>query len=43
MGVIQLGGEVGCMINEGPWIFVGVPNVVKVELRQNTFQFLVLS
>ncbi|KAJ9164130.1 hypothetical protein P3X46_023743 [Hevea brasiliensis] len=29
MGVIQLGGEVGCMINEDPWIFVGVPNVVK--------------
>lgn len=31
MGVINLGGEVGCMINEGPWIFVGVPNVVKVN------------
>ncbi|KAH7557561.1 hypothetical protein JRO89_XS11G0181000 [Xanthoceras sorbifolium] len=29
MGVINLGGEVGCMINEGPWIFVGIPNVVK--------------
>ncbi|KDP22336.1 hypothetical protein JCGZ_26167 [Jatropha curcas] len=29
MGVVQLGGEVGCMISEGPWIFVGVPNVVK--------------
>ncbi|KAL9335716.1 hypothetical protein Peur_072897 [Populus x canadensis] len=28
-GVINLGGEVGCMISEGPWIFVGLPNVVK--------------
>jgi hypothetical protein len=30
-GVINLGGEVGCMISEGPWIFVGLPNVVKVR------------
>ncbi|XP_044506546.1 zinc finger CCCH domain-containing protein 48-like [Mangifera indica] len=29
MGVVNLGGELGCMINEGPWIFVGQPNVVK--------------
>ncbi|CAI0404111.1 unnamed protein product [Linum tenue] len=29
MGVINLGGEVGCMITEGPWIFVGIPNLVK--------------
>ncbi|KAG5230614.1 hypothetical protein OIU77_007239 [Salix suchowensis] len=29
MGVINVGGEVGCMISEGPWIFVGTPNVVK--------------
>ncbi|GAB2265276.1 hypothetical protein Dimus_000343 [Dionaea muscipula] len=28
-GVITLGGEVGCMISEGPWIFVGIPNMVK--------------
>ncbi|KAK9994407.1 hypothetical protein SO802_024110 [Lithocarpus litseifolius] len=27
--VIQLGGEVGCMINEGHWVFVGIPNAVK--------------
>lgn len=30
-GVINLGGEVGCMLSEGPWVFVGVPNVVKVR------------
>lgn len=24
-----MGGEVGCMISEGPWIFIGVPNAVK--------------
>ncbi|KAL6131968.1 hypothetical protein ACLB2K_070340 [Fragaria x ananassa] len=29
LGVINLGGEVGCMISEGPWIFVGIPNAVK--------------
>ncbi|KAK8474769.1 hypothetical protein V6N13_077435 [Hibiscus sabdariffa] len=28
--VINLGGEVGCMIGEGPWLFVGIPNAVKV-------------
>ncbi|KAH9647291.1 zinc finger CCCH domain-containing protein 48 [Citrus sinensis] len=28
-GVINLGGEVGCMISEGPWIFIGVTNFVK--------------
>lgn len=28
-GVINLGGEVGCMLSEGPWIFVGLPNIVK--------------
>ncbi|KAK9914215.1 hypothetical protein M0R45_038006 [Rubus argutus] len=26
LGVINLGGEVGCMISNGPWIFVGIPN-----------------
>ncbi|CAN1180630.1 Zinc finger CCCH domain-containing protein 48 [Linum perenne] len=29
MGVINVGGEVGCMITEGPWLFVGLPNLVK--------------
>lgn len=23
-------GEVGCLLSEGPWVFVGVPNAVKV-------------
>ncbi|KAE8665509.1 Zinc finger CCCH domain-containing protein 63 [Hibiscus syriacus] len=32
-GVINLGGEVGCMIGEGPWLFVGIPNDVKVSFR----------
>lgn len=27
--VINLGGEVGCVIHEGHWVFVGVPNAVK--------------
>lgn len=29
MHIINLGGEVGCMISEGPWVFVGMPNFVK--------------
>uniref|UniRef100_A0A2N9IQ39 C3H1-type domain-containing protein n=1 Tax=Fagus sylvatica TaxID=28930 RepID=A0A2N9IQ39_FAGSY len=28
--VINLGGEVGSVCSEGPWVFVGMPNVVKV-------------
>jgi hypothetical protein len=29
-GLISLGGVFGCVISEGPWVFVGLPNVVKV-------------
>jgi WD40 repeat protein len=29
-GVITMGREVGCMISEGPWLFVGIPDAVKV-------------
>ncbi|KAI8530431.1 hypothetical protein RHMOL_Rhmol11G0057600 [Rhododendron molle] len=35
-GVINLGGEVGCMLNEGPWVFVGAPNVVKAWNTQTS-------
>ncbi|XP_030965065.1 zinc finger CCCH domain-containing protein 48-like isoform X2 [Quercus lobata] len=28
--VINLGGKVGSVCSEGPWLFVGMPNVVKV-------------
>ncbi|XP_028207998.1 zinc finger CCCH domain-containing protein 48-like isoform X2 [Glycine soja] len=35
VGVINLGGEVGCMISEGPWVFVGIPNFVKAWNTQN--------
>ncbi|KAJ7970028.1 Zinc finger CCCH domain-containing protein [Quillaja saponaria] len=34
--VINLGGEVGCMISEGPWVFVGIPNVVKAWNTQTS-------
>ena len=34
-GVINLGGEVGCMISDGSRLFVGVPNVVKAWHTQN--------
>ncbi|GLT36013.1 hypothetical protein SLA2020_104180 [Shorea laevis] len=29
VGAVNLGGEVGCIISEGPWLFVGMPNFVK--------------
>lgn len=29
VAALPVGGEVGCIINEGPWLFVGVPNFVK--------------
>ncbi|XP_057951700.1 zinc finger CCCH domain-containing protein 48 isoform X2 [Malania oleifera] len=35
VGVLNLGGEVGCMISEGPWIFVGLPNFVKAWNTQS--------
>ncbi|XP_021296555.1 zinc finger CCCH domain-containing protein 48-like [Herrania umbratica] len=38
MGVINLGGEVGCMISEGPWLFVGIPNVVKAWNTQTNYE-----
>ncbi|KAK8627911.1 hypothetical protein V6N13_135508 [Hibiscus sabdariffa] len=42
MDVLNLGGEVGCMISEGPWLFVSIPNVVKAWNTQ-TNQELSLS
>nr|QEX51168.1 zinc finger CCCH domain-containing protein 17-like isoform X1 [Cymbidium ensifolium]QEX51178.1 zinc finger CCCH domain-containing protein 17-like isoform X4 [Cymbidium ensifolium] len=35
-GVINLGGEIGCMIGEGPWVFVGIPDAVKAWNTQNS-------
>ncbi|OMO83988.1 Zinc finger, CCCH-type [Corchorus capsularis] len=29
VGVANVGGEVGCMFSEGPWVFVGIPDAVK--------------
>ena len=29
--VVNLGAEVGSLTSEGPWVFVGVPNAVKVR------------
>lgn len=29
--VLNLGAEVGCVITEGPWLLVGMPNLVKVS------------
>ncbi|MBA0689983.1 hypothetical protein Goari_007684 [Gossypium aridum] len=38
-GVINLGGEVGCMISEGLWLFVGIPNAVKAWNTQTNQEF----
>ncbi|KAK2366917.1 zinc finger CCCH domain-containing protein [Trifolium repens] len=38
IAVINLGGEVGCMISEGPWLFVGIPNFVKAWNTQNSME-----
>ncbi|KNA11612.1 hypothetical protein SOVF_133470 [Spinacia oleracea] len=29
VSAVPLGGEIGCMISEGPWVFIGLPNMVK--------------
>lgn len=34
-GVYNLAGEVGCIISEGPFIFVGLPNMVKALNTQS--------
>ncbi|XP_011013687.1 PREDICTED: zinc finger CCCH domain-containing protein 48-like [Populus euphratica] len=34
MGLINIGGVVGCVISEGPWVFVGLPNAVKAWNKQ---------
>ena len=31
--MINLGVKVGSVCSEGPWLFVGMPNVVKVSLK----------
>ncbi|XP_022885598.1 zinc finger CCCH domain-containing protein 48-like isoform X2 [Olea europaea var. sylvestris] len=28
-GAVDLDGEVGCLISEGPWLFAGLPNAIK--------------
>ncbi|XP_061351568.1 zinc finger CCCH domain-containing protein 48 isoform X2 [Gastrolobium bilobum] len=38
IAVVTLGGEVGCMISEGPWVFVGIPNFVKAWNTQNSME-----
>ena len=42
IAVANLGGEVGCLISEGPWVFVGIPNFVKVRggTHRHLFCFL---
>ncbi|XP_021911919.1 zinc finger CCCH domain-containing protein 48-like isoform X2 [Carica papaya] len=37
--VINLGAEVGSLISEGPWVFIGIPNVVKAWNIQTGAEF----
>ncbi|KAK9273743.1 hypothetical protein L1049_018553 [Liquidambar formosana] len=37
--VINLEGEVGSLISEGPWVFVGMPNVIKAWNIQTAAEF----
>ncbi|KAL3570579.1 hypothetical protein D5086_027828 [Populus alba] len=34
MGLVNLGGVFGCVISEGHWVFVGLPNAVKAWSTQ---------
>lgn len=35
-GVVNLSGEVGCVLSEGPWVFVGLTNLVKAWNAQTS-------
>ncbi|KAI3444630.1 hypothetical protein Pfo_001295 [Paulownia fortunei] len=39
VGSVTTDGEVGCLIAEGPWLFVGLQNVVKAWNLQNRAEF----
>ncbi|KAK9144991.1 hypothetical protein Sjap_004894 [Stephania japonica] len=40
--VFKMGAEIGCMISEGPWLFVGCPSVIKA-INSQTGADLILS
>jgi WD40 repeat protein len=35
-GVLKLGGEIGCVLSEGPWLLVGMPNLVKASIQYDS-------
>ncbi|KAB2626667.1 zinc finger CCCH domain-containing protein 48-like [Pyrus ussuriensis x Pyrus communis] len=37
--VVNLGDEAGCLVSEGPWIFIGVPNLVKAWNIESNVEF----
>ncbi|KAK2652176.1 hypothetical protein Ddye_012032 [Dipteronia dyeriana] len=39
--VINLGAEVGCLICEGPWVFIGMPNVIKAWNIESSAEFCI--
>ncbi|KAG8391741.1 hypothetical protein BUALT_Bualt01G0218600 [Buddleja alternifolia] len=41
VGSLSLDGEVGCLIAEGPWVLVGLPNTVKAWNLQSQAEFSV--
>ncbi|MFS7955226.1 putative transcription factor WD40-like family [Helianthus anomalus] len=40
VGVIKVGVEVACMLREGPWMFVGLPNLVKAWNVQTSAELI---
>ncbi|KAG6435716.1 hypothetical protein SASPL_100591 [Salvia splendens] len=39
VGSVMIGGDVGCLVAEGPWLFAGSQNVVKAWNLQNQTEF----
>ncbi|XP_020250770.1 zinc finger CCCH domain-containing protein 17-like [Asparagus officinalis] len=40
VGVVSMGSEVGCMISEGPWIFIGVTNTIRALNTQTSLLYI---
>ncbi|XP_073061597.1 zinc finger CCCH domain-containing protein 48-like isoform X2 [Primulina eburnea] len=39
VGSVDIDSDIGCLINEGPWVFVGLPNSVKAWNFQTQAEF----
>ncbi|KZV58504.1 zinc finger CCCH domain-containing protein 17-like [Dorcoceras hygrometricum] len=39
VGLVDINDDIGCLINEGPWVFIGLPNSVKAWNFQTLTEF----